>query len=274
MVYGRFGKVRKSNLKGGTAHNRRRRTSQVTKVKYQRPTAHNQKRQIFRNALQIAALRKQANMAKVFTDYQFNGQLQLTPNQWSFVAITDFSGWTPCLRQNMVADREKNATLLRQVLNMRMSMTSPTGAILQAPQYWSLFVITPRAHSQGNPLTAFVLGDDYIVNNAAQQSLVRLNSGSWKVLASKYATLTVGPESGAPVVGLSGSNPYSTWRKTQISMNRRQLIKNPNGSWIDQSFDLLPPWQRVYIAVFVSTGNPASTPTLWYDSLSTMLTAN
>ena len=267
--------ARSSALRGGTRRFRRRRTSNITKARWQRPSARNQKRLILTNARDIARLKSEARLGRVFTDYQINGQAVLTPGSWTFIRLTDFTGWTPVLRQNIVADNQKNATIMHQVLNTRFSMSTPGGTVLQSPQFWSFFIISPRNSSQGDPnATPFSLGDDYIVNSAVQESLVRLNPGRWKVHAYKYATLAVGAESGLPVVGLSAFQTSSTWRKHQFSLRGRKHIKNPNGNWMDHEFELLPPWQRIFIAVFVDTLNAASTPTLYYDNLSTMLTSN
>lgn len=273
MPYGfRNSKVRSSALKGNNANSKSRRTSNITRAKYQPPTARNQRKQIVSNAYTIAKLVRLARMNKVYTDYQFASQAELTPNVFAFLALTDFSSWNPVLRQNTVARAEKNATLLHIILNLRFSMSAPAG-VVTSPQYWSFFVITPRTHSQGNPVVAWVNGDDYIFNNPTQQANIRLNPGRWKVLASRYMTLTKVSESQSAVPASDAGNPLTTYRKAQITLKTKTLVKNPNGAWLAQSFDLLPPWQRIYIVVFCSTTDPLSTPRMYYDSVATMLTS-
>jgi len=100
------GSTRTNSLGKFTARRGRKRTSNVVKVKYEAPTAKNQRNQIMRNAKTLAKISKKVLSSRVFCDWQFVGQLYAKldagnyTTTWGAFPLMDTNSWRAVLRMD------------------------------------------------------------------------------------------------------------------------------------------------------------------------------
>lgn len=272
MAYG----ARSNGLRGTRPSTRRRSTRKrgvsIAKVRYQAPSARNQKSQILANAKTLAKHSRMLRTHKIYTDWQQDGGiLHTTTNSWSVQRLTDFSAWQSVLRQSPVVSDKAHTFVLRLQLNMRAALNSMDYLLL------NVFVVTKRKNAnEFDPFdTPPALNTEYIENAQGQGMNIRLNSAVYKVHFCKYVTLTDNGFQKSAIVGDSSGNPNSTWRKWQINLPVRMSVTQPilynsQGSWKDMHFDNLPPYHQYFLMVFAVFGGTGSiSHSLIYDQLAT-----
>ena len=140
--------VRKSSLKSYSAKGRRRRASSTTKVKFQRPTAGNQKRQILRLSRQVAKNTRFVNNQKIFTDWQWYAGADtgisrpLATGTWYAYELTNMARWLPCLRQSDQTNLASKIYAARMQMNLRLDI----GDVNQRTCL-NVFLVSPRKSS-------------------------------------------------------------------------------------------------------------------------------
>lgn len=261
MVYAR-GFARGNGLRGTRFRPRRggKRTYTTrarAKVRYQAPTARNQRGQIARNTVAIDRLRARQRRHWVYTDYQLTGQINPSWNTFLAYALTDPSGqssgvsWMPVLRQDQTVVRGSHTFCKRMQLNFRCNI----GSIVTAAVYFNVFILRPR-WSDTQAIAPTTANEDFI--DSAPGANVRVNSAKYKVVASKYFTLShnsVGLP--GPTSPVGAGNPFSTYRKWQWNIPLNFPITNPappsvgsNATWLDKNISDLPYWNRYYVVVY------------------------
>lgn len=258
------------------ASSKRKRTSNMTKTRYQAPTARNQRKQIMTNAMAIRQVKRMLPKP-IYTDYQVTGRLQslVIPGDDAFQLNSDFFSltnplnWTQVLRKDPNVLDAVSTRLLRIQLNLRYALNLSNRAQM------SLFVVTFRKNAANRNPAILVDGDDYI--RGGQEYVVRLNPAVMKVHYTRNVSLTAGAWEQLPAVAggtTFAGNPYSTFKKGQCTMKLNFNIREPNGAtWKSMIDDQLPHWQRYWLLVFfyqqgtgLSSGESAY---LEFDSLAT-----
>lgn len=269
-----------SSLRKYTAKPKRKRTSTVAKVRFQRPTARNQQRQILANARIVAKLHKAAMANRVFCDWQFVGQCRANPpdptgfnRDWFCFPLTEFSQWGPVLRRDQNVAESSTTYVQRMVINMRYQLQASSWA-----QY-NVFIVTPRKDAAANDVPVrFAAGQfpqngvEYVEGPDAFN--FRLNPAVFKVHYASYKTLTQNTLF-LPANNPAG-NPFSTWDKGQATVKAGINVRMPV---LGQPWTSLPYMQQAYykryfmLVCIVSDANAgtgqARTAEFTFDSLAT-----
>lgn len=278
MVY-----ARTNSSRGSSNHRRsRRRTrrySASAKVRFQAPTARHQRSQIARNTAAVDRLFRKTRRHMIYTDWHTRVETNPSWNTFFAYAMTDPSGvlgttpaWDPVLRQDATVNESSHTFCKRLQINCRVNL----GLIADTSVYWSCFIVRPR-FSDTFAVAPAVINDDFIAS--APGIGVRLNSAKWKVVASKYVTLShnaVGQPGGSPV---GAGNPLTTFKKWQWNVPLNFSIVNPapvgvgtTNSWRKKTISDLPYYNRYYVLIYCSHAGAVPTGGLPYFSLDSLIT--
>lgn len=282
MPYASRQRTTASSLRKYTAKPKRKRASTVAKVRYQRPTAKNQQKQILRNARMVTKLYKAALSSRVFCDWQFVGQCRASVpdptgfnRDWFCFPLTDYAQWGPVMRRDQNVSESSTTMVDRMVINMRYQLQAASWA-----QY-NVFIVTLRKDSANNDIPArFAAGQfptagvEYVEGPDAFN--FRLNPAVYKVHYASYKTLTQNTLL-LPANNPAG-NPFSTWDKGQATVKAGINVRMPV---LGQAWTQLPYMQQAYykryfmLVAIVSDANagttPARTAEFTFDSLATTI---
>lgn len=255
--------VSTNNISKFTAKKKRKRTANTTKIRYQRPTAHNQRSQIMRNARTISKMYKAVMTKRVWCDYQLLGTLFATldagnyTTSWGAWALTDFSNWSAVLRQDSNVDESSSTFLKRLSLNLRYSLNNSSWA-----QY-NVWIVTPRKDAANlDPVASInagqppVIGDDFI--EGPNGFNMRLNSAKFKVHFASYRTLTETTlfQNALPLA--PAGNPSTTWSKGAANLHPNCNYRLPATSapWSTLPYMQQPYYSRYILLVSVVQNAP------------------
>jgi len=258
-------RVRDNALRKFTAKRRRKRVNNMTRVRYQPPTARNQRRQIMANARIINRLNKAVFGNRVFCDFQDFGNMFTLPDAaggisrtWFCVSLTNFPAWNAVMRADQNQIVSSTTFVQRLQLNLRMALQGSNYA------FFNIWVVTPRKdqNARDSPLDIStgnnpVLNVDYIEGPTGAN--LRLNSSVFKVHYAHYRTLTETTlGEAAPSPPLTAGNPNTTWGKSQVNLACKMKIRKPqNGEpWKNIPYMNLPYYQRYWLLVQVLQQNP------------------
>jgi hypothetical protein len=271
---------RANSLRGTGAVSRkrttRRRAPATLKIKYQAPTARHQRSQILSNARTLAKHSRLLRQHKVFTDYQYAGDVSpAISDTWAVDKLTDFANWTAVLRQDDNVLESSHTFVIRGQLNIRAFLGDADFC------YFNVFIVTKRRNAnEFDPFTTPpALGSDYIENPFNQGANLRLNSAIYKVHWCAYASLT-NNGLGRPVNDAStAGDPRTTYKKWQVNLPFKMSVTQPahvgipaKTTWKDLHFPNLPPHHQYYIMCNMSWGGPGiDEPSLNFDQLATCI---
>lgn len=277
----------KGALRKYTAKKKKARTSTSTLVKYQKPTARNQRKQIMRNAYDIKRIYKSVLSNRVFCDWQYVGQLNasLSPSgftrTWGCYPLTDYTRWGAVLRQDDNVTQSSTTYVRNMSLNFRYQLKASSWA-----QY-NVFIVTSRKDAAGNDVP------ERIKNGQFPQSGVeyvegpdgfnfRLNPAVFKVHFASYRTLTESTFL-LPAQQPAG-NPFTTFAKGQANVkcgiNVRFPVNlgyptPPSNPWKDLPYMQQAYHKRYFLLVCIvadgSAGTPASSAQFTFDQLATTI---
>lgn len=286
MGYGRQ-KVTTAALKKFTARTKRRRTANTTRIRYQAPTARNQRKQIMTNAKSIKRLYELTLPKQVWTDWQYVGQTFADVDAqgaftrtWGAFPLMSFGAWGRCLRQDDNVGESSTTLVDRLCINMRYILGNSNYA------YFNVFIVTLRKDAANrDPPTEFAAGQtpndpqDYIEGPLGCN--IRLNSALYKVHYACYHTLTDNNLTEPVVQGATSGNPFSTWRKGQANIKCKANIRNPvrSTSWTQLPYMAIPYYRRYFILVNIvqqaNAGTQADTAAQFcFDQLATCVNSS
>lgn len=274
--------VAKSMNKYKRKTHRKKGVSNVTKTKYQKPSAQNQKRQILTNARHIAYLNKMVKSNRIYCDWQRSSEINAPVDMgggfttfWGIRPLTDLAGWRACLRQSDAVLHAARTFISRLQLNMRYQLGNSNYAQM------NIFIVTPRKDYNGEDpaVTPPVLGQGYIEGYRGYN--VRLNPAMFKVHYARYMSLTKNSwlEPAADANNPVG-NPYSTFKKGQITipvkMTVRAPFSSPDDEWHRLNYVDLPYYHRYYLMCYIVQQAPPGTAedtaaSITYDQLATTI---
>lgn len=236
------------------ASTKKRRVSNVTKIRYGSTAARSQKRQIMSNAL---AIRKVKSMLPppVWADWQYSGIMgsQVISGDDAFqlnirsVPLANFRSWTNVLRQDPNVATAVATKLLRMSINLRYSLQGSSRAQM------SLFIVTLRKNAASKDLNNLSLNEDFVRGPTDYQ--VRLNPSVFKVLYARDVSLTTNKWDSAPFFSggdVLAGNPYTTFKKGQINIKLNSYVREPTGlqPWSEMQIFQLPYYQKVNMLCF------------------------
>lgn len=277
--------VRRNSLRGSKANPRRRKQpSALSKVRRERPTAHNQKRQIARVTALAIANRKR--FRSVYTDWQISPTsdptdtgfgFNLANATWQVIRLTNFDQWIPVLRQDTNVQESNHTFVKRLQINMRLQVATGWATA-------NFFIVRTRFPEATRDLFSAppsIGGSDFTENSQLGGANIRLNAAKFKILASRYCTVKTAPRGSTPLPdpnpNFQQGNPTPAEQKWQWNVNVNMKVHNPspvqNGAakWPAKAFETLPYYDRIYLMCY-SAFDAASTRGGWYaDSLATCI---
>lgn len=287
--------VKTTTLKKYTNKRKKGRTANTTKIKYQRPTAGNQKTQIMRNAQAIKKMYKVVMNKQVYCDWQYVGQARSQgydpagfSKEWFCFPLTDYNNWAQVMRRddNVI---DGSSTFIRNMsINMRFNLLKSNYC-----QY-NVFIVTSRRDASNVDWPVRIalgpvpggypaLGEDYIEGPNAWN--MRLNPALFKVHYAQYKTLT------ETTLTLNAQqpagNPWTTWAKAQVSIPCKINVRKPSTAvatvqpkpWTTVPYMNQPFNKRYFMLVcMVSTHNAGvgfgSACEFTFDSLATTINSD
>lgn len=257
---------------------RRRVGVSTSKIRYQRPTARNQRSQIYRNARVVNTLARNQARHRVWSDYQYTGALPSTAFQWGTIRLTDFDLWNNVLRADAAVTRKAHTFIQRCQLNLRFNLND--AAFLGV----NLFIVTPRKFSDVDPWsTPLILNQDFIEPAQSQGFNLRLNSGLFKCHFATYKSLTkssLGQQSD-PLQNVG--SPSTTWSKAQVNLKLNLSVTNPVArsgladTWMEIPFDSLPYYEKFYLLSYPTwafNAGGTNPPFIGFDALFTCINSS
>lgn len=255
-------------LRKYTAKSKRKRVNNVTRTRYQRPTARNQQKQIMANARVINKLNRAVFGNRIFCDWQEFGTMNTNINPqgsftrtWFCAPLTNFPSWNPVLRADQNVIVSSTTYVQRLQLNLRMLLQQSNYA------YYNIFVVTLRKdqNARDTPLDISNGQDpvalaDWI--DSPSGANIRLNSAIWKVHYASYRTLTETTlGEAAPSPPLTAGNPDTTWGKAQVNLPVKIKVRRPQSGepWKNTGYMNLPYNQRYQLLVEILQQSPATT---------------
>lgn len=265
MVYKR---VTTTRLGKFAASVKRKRTGNATKVKFQAPTARNQRKQILTNALAIKRLYKVAMPRQVFCDWQLVGRQYARidgaggyTTTWQAFPLMSTLDWQACLRQDDNVVESSQTTIQRLCLNLRYSLDLSNWA------QFNVWIVTPRKDAAARDPTADIAAGsnpvqlvDYIEGVDAWN--LRLNPALYKVHFASYRTLTETTLFQAALPAAPAGNPSTTWAKGQANIKCNCKVRAPTGgdAWKSIPYMSKPYYQRYFLLVAIVSQTPAGAP--------------
>jgi len=259
MAWTRNVRPRLSNGLRGTGRTRRtilKKSRVTTRIRYQRPTGQNQKRQLYSVAKQVQRNTRFIRSHKVYTDWQYTDEVPPGPSGWGIRQLTNFGNWNAVLRQSADVAEASRTFVKRMQINFRATLNDADYAL------YSIFIVTLRKDSAGKDpfVNPPALGTEYIEPASFNGANLRLNSAFYKVHYAAYYTLT---KSGllttptGPAATLPAGNPSTTWRKSQCNLDlnmgvRKSTLTGTGDSWPTMEFANLPYYQKYYLMVYAT----------------------
>lgn len=268
MAYGFSRKqVTYNRLSKFTAKKKRKRVNNVTRTRYQAPTARNQRKQIMSNAKAIKYIQR-ILPPKVYCDWHDFGNMFANQDPvgsltrtWFCVPLTNFPAWNACLRADQNVVVSSTTFIHRLSLNLRMALQQANYAFI------NIWVVTLRKdqNNRDTPLDIST-GADPVIDvdfiESPSGSNLRLNPAIWKVHFACYRTLTETTlGEAAPSPPLTAGNPNTTWGKAQVNLPVKFTVRKPqNGDpWKQVGYMNLPYYQRYQLLVQILQQSPATT---------------
>lgn len=264
MIRARTKRGAPSSLKKFVGSAKRRRVSTVSKIRYQRPSARNQKKQIMSNAKKISAVARIVYSHRVFCDWQYKQSLFADVNSagggsttWGIWPLTNFPDWTGVMRQDVNTDESSSTYLARLQQNLRYSLNASNWA------QFNVFIVSLRKDSAAyDPVellstgTPPVLNEDYIEGPGGLN--IRLNSARYKVHYARYLTLTENTLGQNARPNAPAGNPSTTWAKGQFTMPVKSAYRSAAGTnapWGTITYKNQPYYQRYFLMCFIVQTN-------------------
>lgn len=235
--YGRQG------TRPGSRRPRRRRSSVRTRIRYQRPSARNQRRQLASIAKMALRNSKILSANKIYTDWFQTATVLPTDGVWNAFSLMDPRNWQAGLRQDENVATQQSAFLRNMVFEYTFQSRDKERAV-----EIDIFLVTLRPSAstwapQAEPTGSLGPSDfrDMGFNNAPE-----LNSGIFKVHHHKHMRLFPTNFQAENVLEYSG-NPFTTYRRGKVNLKLNYKIRSPvDVAWKDLTINSLPARQRLY----------------------------
>lgn len=236
-------RYRQGTRNGGAR--RRRRSNLSSRIKYQRPTGRNQKRQI--SSLARLAMRSSRILRahRIFQDWNIEGSINFAGPGWTISPFMNPISWNACLRQDLTPLTQSGCFLREMQFSYFMANNTK-----QLPSTISLFLVTLRKQQTFNgTMTA---NEEYITQGEANQPI--LNSGIFKVHWARthqiYPPTQAFSTGGTVEQGPSG-NPQCQYKKGKTTLRLNFRLRSPSDiSWKQLSQEDFPHYQSVYLLSF------------------------
>lgn len=247
-------RYRQGTRNGGAR--RRRRSSLMSRVRYQRPTAYRQKSQI--QSLARLAMRSSRILRahRIFQDWSLEGSLNFAAPGWTISPFMNPIAWQACLRRDLTPLTQSGCFLREMQFSYFIANNTK-----QLPSTISLFLVTLRPQQTfSGSSTSMNADEEYITQGAGNQPL--LNSGIFKVHWSRtHQTFPLLQQT----VGTGGQefptgNPQTNYKKGKTTLRLNYRIRSPSDlSWKQLSQEDFPHYQNLYLLSYFQNEDVATT---------------
>ena len=234
---------------------RGRRSSISARVRYQRPSARNQKRQI--STLARMAVRSSRILAahRIYQDWKLDSGINFAIPGWQVTGFMNPIAWEACLRRDLTPLTQSGCFLREMQFSYFMTNNTKT-----LPSTISLFLVTLRRQQDWQGTMAD--NEEYITQGEGSAPI--LNSGIFKVLWSRNhqifpakSEVNSGSTSGMPFAATGDPNTQYKRGKTTIRLN--YTLRSPSDlSWKQLSQEDMPYWNRIYLLSYFQNEDTAS----------------
>lgn len=250
MVYRSYGSRRQGNTGRGTK-SRRRRSTLRSRVRWQKPSARNQKKQL--KSLTNIALRnyKMLSAQRTFCDWVLTGtrSINATPQ---IITLMEPNSWNATMRQNLDVVTQQR-TYIR---NMSFSWWL-NGAALAEETYVTCFIVSLRSTAANWDGT---LNENTEWCNQGFRNAIMLNSNIFKVHWTRHFVIFPEQEEIASGEARPAGNPNTQYRRGRVNIKSKYSIMAPAGqTWKQLTSDQLTPHRRLFCIVFPQTASVGGT---------------
>lgn len=232
--------------RSGARKARRRRTSVATRVRWQKPSARNQQRQL-RSVAKIALQnRRMLSANKAYCDFYDGANTSNALSLWYAAELTHPALWAASNREDLDVFVSQTAYWRNMVLEYFVASSTKESRVDV-----EIYVVSLR-NSAANwsigtgPGGALTQGQDY--TTMGQGNAVSLNSGIFKVHYSKtFSIFPRIPQGTSPPPTFSG-DADTTYRRGKVNLALNFKVRSPAGvQWKTLNQANLPPNQRMYL---------------------------
>jgi hypothetical protein len=168
--------------------------------------------------------------------------------------MVDFSTWNPVMRISETVINDVATHVMRFNMNFRYNLLGSSYAQI------TIYIATLRKDAASRDPVAQPLqsGADFIVSSDFFNA--RLNPSIWHIRYARNITLTANtlfqPAFSPGAGGSLGGNPYSTFKKGNVTIKPNMKIRAPaQDFWKNMVPAQLPPTQRYYLITFIASNN-------------------
>ena len=220
----------------------RRRGSVSTRIRYQRPSARNQRSQI-RTLARIALKNRSILSAnKVYTDWFLNQQVTPSDGTWYSQELMSPVSWTAGNRQDADFIVSQTAYVRNMILEYYISSQDRT-----ADSSFDIYIVSLRNSAanwvpQTTPSGVWQDGVEY--TSAGNNNSAFVNSGIFKVHYNKQIRLAPKVDTNSDPTG----NPWTNYKNVKVNLSIKSKVRAPTGlSWKNLTMASLPPAQRMWL---------------------------
>lgn len=239
------------------SHTKKRRSSTLTRAKYQPRTTKANRSLIKSNAYAIRTLKRLVG-PPVYCDWQFGGTLFSDVDDQGFTlnlaasSLMSPAAWLPKLRQDVNVQEASTTRVLRCQLNLRSSLAGSNRTQM------TIFVVTFRRQAANRTIASLTDGDDYI-RSVSEDMNVRVNPAVLKTHYCRNISLTTGAWLQKPYTNAQGTRlapePSVTFAKGQVNLKMNLVLRQPESidPWKVMTVDQMSPQNRYYLLCFFNT---------------------
>lgn len=244
-------RYRQGTRNGGAR--RRRRSSLMSRVRYQRGTARQQKSQIKSIARLSIRANRILNQHKIYQDWELSSGISFAVPGWTVEPFMNPIAWNACLRKDLTPLTQSGCFLREMQFSYFMANNTKN-----LPSTISLFLVTLRR--QQNFAGVMAAGDEYVTQGEANQPII--NAGIFKVHWSRTHQIyppvqAVADPSGVTL--LPSGNPATQYRKGKTTLSLKYKLRSPSDqSWKQLSQEDFPYYQSLYLLAFFQNEDASS----------------
>lgn len=230
----------------------------MSRMRYARPTARNQKGFILRNARLVNTLYKQYQSSKVYTDWKYDLASNASSWTWYIKPLTDVSQWDSVMRSNITVNAA-NHTFVRN-----MQLTCNAVLDRQTALFWNVFLVRPRYPSANRDFLTTPLQEniDWIQNGNNEGESLHLNPAVFKVLAKQQFRLmtNVPGTTQAYPDEVAGEVSRST-KRWEWNLKLNMKLSSPDAAtWRQTVFNEMAYYNKIYLIAYCGTADGVVAP--------------
>ncbi len=237
----------------------RRRIGVAKQAMWKKPTARNQRKQIYSNAKSIGRLNARWAKMTVKHSYSEYGLVNLYSSDasgqaYQFIPLMNPQTWTQIFAETNVPVTNKT------LVNSMTIMFRFNVATQPAPVVYHLFIVSCKRSAGTLDIDKLTNGDHYETTPATSaqgMQNVMLNPKCFKIHRHRKFTLSVN-SAGDQIAAKTDGFPPCSWKDIKYQLYPKMTLRNYDGDWKSMDELDLPPSQRYYALVFFNSSFAAN----------------